>query len=140
MRPVHWCVFGSRSPHGVKLPAPVNGLLPLPASICAAGSWMVPAHAGAVNHASIPHVATKHLLNIPHLLPPLPRAYQFYGCAAGGPSQLKVHNRKTHQVYPVLEPKVHLEVFLLNSCNSCANSGVLRRLASSGSPLISSRE
>src|ERR1039458_591388 len=69
MMPVHRCVIGSRSPHGLKEPRPVSGLLKLPASICAAGSLMGPAHADATNHASIPHVATKRLLNIPRLLP-----------------------------------------------------------------------
>src|ERR1039458_3068676 len=70
MMPVQSCVIGSRSPHGLKEPRPVRGLLKLPASICAAGSLMGPAQADATNHASIPHVATKRLLNIPRL-PPL---------------------------------------------------------------------
>src|ERR1035438_7272099 len=128
------------SPVGLKEPRPENGLLALPASICASGSWIVPAHAGAVSHASIPHVATKRLTNIECFSARAPRPL-IHGDVAGGASQLKVSSSidKT-KAPPVLEPKAHLDAFLVNSCNNCANSGVLRRLASSGSLLISSRE
>src|ERR1035441_1094134 len=49
---------------GSKDAEPLNGGLPPPGSIHAAGSWMAPAQADAASHTSIPHVAIKRLMNI----------------------------------------------------------------------------
>src|ERR1017187_4113765 len=125
---------------GLRDAEPLNGGLPPPGSIHAAGSWMVPAQADAASHASIPHVTTKRLMNI---LRPLSNGSQHISLMvtrAGGPSQPKRPLSKDDPEIAVPGPAVFLGGFLLNSRTHCANSGVLRRLASSGSPLISSRE
>src|ERR1039457_2436711 len=98
MRPLQGFVIGT--PQGVKEPNVESGRLPLPTSICASGSVIVPAHTAPVKHTNIPQVPTKCLLHIRQLLPSIPRCYYSHGYAAGEPSQLKVHYRKRIQGYP----------------------------------------
>src|ERR1039457_6643564 len=68
---------------GLRDAEPLNGGLPPPGSIHAAGSWMAPAQADAASHTSIPHVAIKRLMNILRRLSDA--AHFSYGYSNGRP-------------------------------------------------------